>query len=352
MTNEELLKAISDMLKNHEDYLNQNPNVFLGIQDRLLKAIGYDDTEELEKAEDEKKSKVSRSGYRDWQPKDEKEYSPEQQQVIKEHVDQGYSHREAERFAGAHDAPKDFMSALESRVNPSQPSDKHLETMRDIALDYKRRSAKHEGETAEAGISPQKYASHRDIKAHEEAYGDYNKDYKEFLSELDKKDLHPLDYDEAVSKWQEDWHAKNPEAKGKMVESAEAGKVFGEAKQIREEKIKEGALGIITSEAAGGAPAPSMQTAAQMIGGKKGEAGYEAGTVKDPAAIFREQNPEFVAQLKRKFADKLGQNPETKERHDAMPSRDRTIQPGKVKVLTPEEIKAQYGDKYKIKGES
>ena len=47
----------------------------------------------------------------------------------------------------------------------------------------------------------------------------------------------------------------------------------------------------------------------------------------------------------------MGQNPEAKERHDAMPSRDRAMQPGKVKTFTPEEIKAQYGDKYKIKGE-
>lgn len=364
MKNEELLKSISDMLKKHEDYLNENPDVFFGIKGRLLDAISYG--EDLEKAEDEKKEKkTSRSGYRDWQPK--KDYTSEQEAQIKQHMEDGWSHREAERFANASDAPKDFMSALEHRVHPSQPSDKMLSTMKEYALEYKQRAGKREGEQAEAGVNPQKYASHRDLKAHEEAYGDYNKEYKEFLGELDKKDLHPLDYDEAVSKWQTDWHAKNPEAKEKMVSSADAGKVFDEAKQARGEKLEEGAMNIITggsssgesisgefSEAAsgGGNIDTSLQTAAQMIGGVKGEGGYEAGTVKDPAAIFREQNPQFTAELKRKLAAKLGQNPEAQERHDAMPARDRIPkeqQPGKVKTLSQEEIQAQYGGRFNIK---
>jgi len=436
MTNEELLKSISDMLKAHEDYLNENPDIFLGIQDRFLDAISYG-SEDLTKAEDNRSGffspedienikdmdldqakkylsnrvsdkpnarehntknalnniksaqsidalganlqdsmlayarkdkrlpKSSKSGYRDWQPRDD--YSPEQQAKIKEHMDEGWSHREAERFANAHQGPKDFSSALDHRVNPSQPSSKMLDTMKEYALEYKQRANKREGENADAGINPQKFASHQDIKAHEEAYGDYDKDYKSFLKDLDEKDLHPLEYDEAVSKWQDDWHKQNPEAKDKMVAAADAGKVYGEANQARSEKLDEGRMSLIQggnasgesstgefsdSASAGNDADNSMQTAAQMVGGAKGEGGYEAGTVKDPNAIFREQNPEFVAQLKQKLASKLGQNPEAKERHDAMPPRARMPkeqQPGAVKRLTPEEIQAQYGDKYNVK---
>ena len=362
MTNEELLKSISSMLKKHENYLSENPDVFLGIQERLLNAIGYED---LEKNEDDKK-KVSKHGYRDWQPKDLNEYTPEQQEEMQAYMDEGWSHREAERFVGAHDPPADFMKALDHKVNPSQPSDKMIEMMREVALNYKKRSAKMEGERADARLQPQKYASHRDLKAHQEAYGDYDKDYKEFLEELDKQDLHPLDYDEAVSKWQEEWHANNPDAKDQMVESADAGKVYGEADKARKERIEEGKMNIIQGGQAGGETGMSqfseeaaggigddmdMQTAAQMIGGAKGEAGYEASTFKDPAAIFREQNPEYVAELKSKLEKELGKNPEAKERHAAMPPRDRTPkqQPSPVRTLSPEEIQAQYGDKYKIK---
>jgi len=360
MNNEELLKSISGMLKNHEDYLQDNPEVFYGIQERLLKAIGYED---LEKAEDEKKPKVSRSGYRDWQPKEQ--YTPEQQKAIEDHMAEGYSHREAERFANAHDAPSDFFAALSSKVNPSQPSDKYMEHMRDLALDYKKRSAAREGEEADAGLSPQKYASHKDIKSHQEAYGDYNSQYQEFLKDLDKQDLHPNDYDEAVSNWEKDYHEQNPDAKSKMAESAEGGKVFNEAKEARGSRLKDSEQAILSGGASGGGEStvgefsesasgstgdidPSLQTAAQMIGGAKGEGGYEAGTVKDPSAIFAEQNPEYVASLRNKLGNKLSESPEAKERHDAMPPRDRSVKPAPVKTLSPEEIQAQYGDKYKI----
>lgn len=361
MTNEELLKSISGMLKTHEDYLSENPEIFYGIQERLLNAIGYED---LEKAEDDDKPKVSRSGYRDWQPKKDHEYTPEQLEAIKGHLDEGYSHREAERFANAHDAPSDFFSALSSKINPSQPSDKYMDMARELALNYKKRAAEREGETAEAERSPQKFASHRDVKAHQEAYGDYHKDYHEFLSQLDEQDLHPLEYDEAVSEWEKDWHEKNPGAREKMAESAEGGKVFQEAKESRAAKRKAGEQDILTAAASGGGETtvgefseeaagagdidPSMQTAAQMVGGAKGEGGYEAGTVKSPAAIFAEQNPEYVASLREKLGNRLSQNPEAKERHDAMPTRDRQPKPAPVKTLTPEEIQAQYGDKYKI----
>lgn len=368
MTNEELLKAISDMLKKHEDYLSDNPDVFLGIQDRLFKAIGYDDSETLEKAEDEKKKKPSKSGYQEWKPRED--YSPEEQKKIDDLMGEGWSHREAERLAGAHKGPKDFQSALEHRVHPSQPSDKMLDIMKDLALQYKQRSSNLEGETADPGKNPQKYAAHKHQQAHEQAYGDYDKEYKNFLDKLDEQDLHPLEYDEAVSKWQKDWHEKHPEAKEQMIGSAEAGKHFDEAKEARDQRIKEGKMNLITgglagdessmgeySEDAGGGAANDFQTAAQMAGGTKGESGYEIGTVKDPAAIFREQNPDYVAELKRKMQAKLAQNPEMQERHAAMPHRERTPslpkeqQPGKVKTFTPEEIKAMYGDKYKVKGD-
>ncbi len=149
-----------------------------------------------------------------------------------------------------------------------------------------------------------------------------------------------------------------------MIGSAESGKVFDEANTARKQKLDESELNIITGgassaggasgefseEASGSNLSPSMQTAAQMVGGIKGESGYEAGSVKDPSAIFREQNPEYVANLERKLASKLGKNPEAKERHDAMPLRSRTPQPGGVKIMRGADIPQELKDKYETKG--
>jgi len=347
MTNEELLKSISDMLKKHEDYLSDNPDVFLGIQERFLDAIGYGDSESLEKAEDDEgKPKVSRSGYSDWQPKDK--YDENHQADIDKYMEMGLSHREAERMAGAHDHEgMDFGQSMENnKTNPSVPSDLlHDLVLRDAGLKFKQDIES--TDDIDVKQSPQKFAGREHIKAHDEAYADYDKDYKAFLNELDEQDLHPLEYDEAVSNWQKEWHEKNPEAKEKMAGSAEAGKIFDEAKQTREESIEERKKEI----AFGSAPSDmDMQTAAQSVG-TKGERGYEASTFKDPASIMQEQSPEYFDNVRRDFEEKLNQNPEAKERHAAMPSRDRQPKPLPVRTLSPEEIKAQYGDKYKIKGD-
>lgn len=366
VNNEDLLKSISELLKKHESYLSDNPEVFLGIQDRLFDAIGYE--ENLEKADDNpegKPKKSSKHGYTDWVAGTE--YSPEQQADIEHWMNEGFSHREAERFANAHKPPVDLMSALSHKINPSQPSDRMLDMMREIALDYKRRASTQAGESADPRFNPIKSAAHKSGQAHQDVYGNYANDYKKFLAELDEQDLHPLEYDDAVSQWKQQWHDQNPDARESMIQSAESGsQAFTEAGQARQQELEEGALDLISggmrgegasvgefSEQASGGQAIDAQTAAQMVGGAKGESGYEAGIFKDPATSFRERNPEYVESLKQRLAQKLGQNPEAQERHSAMPQRDRTPrvtsqQPGEVKRFTPEEIEAMYGDQYKV----
>ena len=50
MNSEELLKSISSILKKHKDFLNDNPEIFYTIEDRLYKAVDdeYDDEEDAE----------------------------------------------------------------------------------------------------------------------------------------------------------------------------------------------------------------------------------------------------------------------------------------------------------------
>ena len=45
MNSEELLKSISSLLNKHKDFLNDNPEMFFAIEDRLMKAIDDEDDE-------------------------------------------------------------------------------------------------------------------------------------------------------------------------------------------------------------------------------------------------------------------------------------------------------------------
>lgn len=409
MKKEEILRGISEILKKHEDYLNDNPEVFYTIEDRLFKAIDYEDWEgEEDPEEDEegygegygddlfdrvpsedeegvedideedeasrwlaeqeqqrgetgdntdvaedrpvqqeaeeepkqeapaevsKPSKPSKrsSRYLDWQPRSE--YSDEHSQAIQEYMDEGYSHREAERLAGAHEAPSDFHSALRHTVNPSEPSPKMLEQMKELSYEWLKGADRKQMETAEAGVNPIKYATGKSLSAHEEAHKDFSEAYSDFISSDEVKGLKGRERHKAIRAWKQDWRQKNPEYREKAIQAAGAGKHFGEAGEARRQRREEGTQAILEagksggqdfgggySEAASGAGEGKMsdQMAAQMVGGVKGESGYQANIQKDPAAVFAERNPDYIKSLRDKAAKKL--DPEQTKRMSAIDS--------------------------------
>ena len=69
MNSEELLKSISATLKKHEEFLNNNPEMFNAIEYRLFKAI--DDEYEDEGYDDEGFGEDEFSGMFDDKPEDE-----------------------------------------------------------------------------------------------------------------------------------------------------------------------------------------------------------------------------------------------------------------------------------------
>lgn len=393
MNKEELLKNISGMLKKHEDYLNSNPEVFYAIQDRLVKAIDYEDWEGEEPQDEEEggygegygddlfdripdedeeqgfedagdddeaarwlaenepgavdegreapadideaqadegaqpkreeepavadKPKKRSSRYTDWKPKDK--YEEHHESAIKELMDQGYSHREAERMAGAHDAPGDFYSALKHTVNPSEPSPKMLEQMKSLSHEWLRNAARKGDEAAEAERNPQKYSSGKAIAAHEGAHKDFHEAYKDFLGSDELKGLKGRARHQAIKEWKKNFHEENPEYKEKAASVAGVGKEYESASEARRKRREEGTQAILeagmarggdeggySSQAAGGTgQGMSTQQAAQMVGGEKGEGGYTANIQKDPAAVFAERNPDYVKHLRGKLEGKL-----------------------------------------------
>jgi hypothetical protein len=416
MKSEELLKNISNLLKKHENFLNNNPELFHAIESRLLKAIndededsdydwtnigageqedededgsGYgddlfdkvpsDDTDDederyirgdaeaddedgddeasrwlREHGEDDGESdesgydfdpdaaresddeptndidedanvqqkipskeepKKSSSRYVDWKPKDK--YEPEHQKAIDQYMKDGYSHREAERLAGAHSAPSDFYSALRSGTKPSEPSPKMLEQLKSHAHEWLRNADRKQMEAAEAENNPQKHATGKAIAAHEEAHKDFETAHNAFLNSDELKGLTGRARHQAIQAWKKDWSEKNPEHREKAVAAANSGKAFAEANEARKQKRAEGEQAILDSgksfghdmtsefsnEASGGGDGPmSAQAAGQSVGGEQNEeGGFSTNIKKDPAAVFAERNPEYVKHLQSKL---------------------------------------------------
>lgn len=239
---------------------------------------------------------ISPSGYSDWRPG---EYHQEHQAAIKDLMGQGYSHREAARIAGAHSEPISFQDALSHPVRPSEMSPKFLSELKELASHWITNADKHARLTADKEKNPMKYASGRMMQAHEEHTKDYNKAYSDFLNSDQVKGLKGMDRHKAIQNWKNEWKAGNPEYTQNLTNITQQGQQHhGEAIQRHGAGLDEKLKHVLS----GGAHDPhqsfSMQEAAQHAGGTKGEEGYSAPTVQDPAAAFAHQKRQALDKLR------------------------------------------------------
>lgn len=413
MNAEDLLKSISELIKKNEQFFIDNPEVFSIIEQRLHKAIDYEDYEPEEDDEEDfyndaydesgisdlfdnipeedidedmdgeiesdeaaqwlrendaavsdaeaqdidgdgdvdlpeqtqqeiaqvdkqtDKPKVSRSGYREWAARDK--YEDHHQQAIEKLMAEGWSHREAERMAGAHDSPTDFQSALKHKIKPSQPSERMLQEMRSLAGDWLRNAERKIGELADARKNPIKHASAKALTAHEDVHGDFHRAYNEFLNSDDVKELRGRERHKAIRAFKDKWHTENPDLRERAIAAADTGKKFKEAEQARAQHLLEGHEAVQDvgkldpnagsagefSSAASGASGGKMtsQGAAQMAGGSKEEGGYTSGVAKDPAMVFAEGHKDYLSsEARKKSIDNLKSklSPEQLQRFSAL----------------------------------
>lgn len=446
MKKEQLLKSISDMLKKHEDFLNENPEVFHAIEERFFKAIDdedyeevpwedtetgalYDDEEQygegdygyedmfdpqdeegqvyeqdMEEADDadrwleereaqlaeeeasdqaidadaeevrpvqeeeiaqessaavspEQEADQKKKSLGDWSPRDD--YTPEQMQQMQEFMDQGYSHREAERLARAHIAPPSLFAALKSRFNPSEPSPKMLEEMKDIAKKWlydMRRNTEYDPKK-----NPILNAGGKTLLAHEEAHGEFSEAYNNFLQSDELKGLSRKERRQAIKDFKQNWHDQNPNYRDMAITAADSGVAYSENAEIRKQELMDGLAAILdagkihitdddqgySAQAAGmSGGAISDQAAAQMVGGVSGDdQGPQATIKKDPAMIFAEKNPEVVKQLKEKLQAQL--SPDQNERMSALGAfrKPETAEPKEQKPEAPKKTIKTIDDK-------
>ena len=256
------------------------------------------DDEEEEETPQQEEVKPKRGGYSEW--KAHGQYTPEQSAKMKELVGQGYSDREAERMVGAHKGPKDFQSALKHTVKPSQPSEKMLGELKELAGHWLDRADRHSKLNADPEKNPQKYAAGKMMQAHEEHSKDFNAAYNDFLNSDELKGKKGLDRHKAIQTWKSNWKSRNPEYTENIGNVSESQKHYKEAGQARKQSVDDALKHILT----GGynADAMSAQEAAQHVGGDKTDEGYTATTIKDPSASFAERNKGFVDAMRQKQA--------------------------------------------------
>lgn len=390
MNKEELLKSISSLLKKHEDFLNENPDIFYSIEERFIKAVNdYDDGDEdpiFTQLEDEPdyyddEQAYGEGGYgeelfgdpqqdqvdeyqdeedeadrwlreqeakKEQQPETEaepveqeqakpieqaqpkQEYSDEATSKIKEFLDQGYSEREAHRMSGVGRKSMSFFDALKSKLDVSEPSPKMLEEMKSIAKNWLSDARKNT--EYDPKKNPILNASGKALQAHEDVHRDFSEAYNNFLNSEELKSMSRKERRQAIKDFKSKYHEENPDHRSRAASAADAGAAYSENSAARKQQLMDGLSAILTAgqvnvtdqpqgyseQVAGAGGTMTSQAAAQMVGGEKGEGGYQANIKKDPAMLFAEQNPEVVKQLKEKLKGKL--DPSQSQRMSAIDS--------------------------------
>lgn len=324
---EELMKNLSSyehllstLKKAADDYEKHG----MSVVDDPNQSEEEDDADKWLKEKETSKSEPAKNIHsKDWEPRSD--YSPKEAAAIKKLTDDGYSHREAERLAGAHKGPRDYRSALRSGVNPSMPSDKMMGRLKGLAKEWLDNARSHDLANADEMKNPMKHASGQMEQAHKESTGDYHKAYSDFLSSDKVKDLSPRDRHKAVQEWKGKWKQDNPDYEEGLENVSRTQSKFADAAKNIEQKNKE------TEEhiARGGVseiPEMSDQEAMQHLGGGKSEEGYTGGSIiKDPVAAFAAKNPQYVKLLKPDQMDRV-------KRVDSAAASQ-----GKVRVRKPKE---------------
>lgn len=329
MNSEELLKSISGLLNKHKDFLNDNPEIFFAIENRLFKAIDeededysddYEDQEDgygedayddmfdempsedseydpvteyqdidedddaakfIAEAEAAKKpappsepdkeipvkeeKKVSSSGYRNWEPKSD--YKPDHKAKIDQLVSEGWSPREAERLVGQHEQGGD---PRHSKIRPSEPSAKMLEAVKGHALEYLKRAERSASENADPRKNPVKYANAQNRKAHEEAHAKFSKEFADFKNSEEVKNLRGRDRHNAIKEFKSKFEQENPDYKEKAIGvAAQTAGTYHKAGQERAAHLSEGEQAIAQAGMKG-AGSTSGEYSSAASGGDEG----------------------------------------------------------------------------------
>lgn len=268
--------------------------------DQWLKEQGGKDKEEGEESEAAPSAKETsqdsspkKKYTSEWKPRED--YTDKEKAAIDQHMKDGYTHREAERLAGAHKGHMDFRAAMNSGVSPSMMSDKMMEQLKPLAREWLENADRHEKMKADPESNTVKRMSGKMMEAHEQHLGNYNKAYHDFLGSDEVKDKKGRERHQAIQEWKGKWKQENPDFHEGVKQVSEAQRKFGynqgAAKTTAEQRW---------DEIVGGKHMPtnmSESEALQHLGGGKSEEGYHGSIIKDPTASFSERHKHILGRL-------------------------------------------------------
>lgn len=253
-----------------------------------------------EDKKDDKKTPKKRVMGAEWAPRSD--YSDKEQAAIKEFMDQGYSHREAERMAGAHQGPMDLWSAMSHSLRPSQPSDKMLAELKELAGHWIKNSDKQARLRAEPEKNPIKYAAGKLGQAHEDKMKDYHEAYHTYLQNPALKHLSARERHAAIRDWKNNWKSQAKGHSDNLAHVSGEQRHFSSAAEARNQALQEKLAHIFSGGLSGG-DMDSFE-AAQHLGVSTSEedAAPNVTTFKDPSADFAARNQEFIEMQNQKRA--------------------------------------------------
>ena len=291
----DMLKKAKDDYEKHGMSVVDDPNLDME-EDEAEKWLKENEGKEKEPAPKEK-GKAEKVYSKDWEPR--KDYTDKHKEDIKRHMDDGYSHREAERMAGAHKGPRDYQSALKSGVNPSLPSDKMMGHYKDLAKEWLDKHREMDLAEADEHKNPMKHAAGQMEQAHKKHTADYHGALSDFLSSDNVKGMKPRERHQAVNEWKSKWKQDNPDYHEGLGDVSQVQSKFKAAAQNIEEKNKD----IAEHIARGGVSMPAEMSDAEAMqhvgGGKDEESGaYTGSVIKDPLAHMAQSNKKWQEVLK------------------------------------------------------
>jgi hypothetical protein len=266
-----LLKSISGLINKNKSFFTSNPEIFNVVQERFIKAVNDESEEEFDPYEyaqkdqtdeepqdedtsyaedtaslddeeptaDEKNSKRM-SG---WAPKEK--YTDKQLADIKNHMNNGFSHREAERMANAHDFHSDPWKT--NYTNPNQPSDTLINLLQPHFKEHLRLAGDKQALESKASDAPVIASHAQSIAARKtEHQTKMRGELNEYLKSI--RSLPVAKRAQLEAAWKKDYVSKNPEVHEELGQNiSSASDIRSKAFQERGKSTEQGAQDVASA---------------------------------------------------------------------------------------------------------
>lgn len=265
-----------------------------------------------------------------WQPKEK--YAENHSSAIKDYMGQGYSHREAEALADAHDKLS-MDQILKRGMKPSDPSPRMLEMLKPFIGEIYGEKKSQMSMNLDPSQNPDLHLNANKnaiIKQANLPYKDAALAYRKSMLDQGKTDD---EIDDMMPAFKKKWHSENEQhIQGVHAAANKVSQLANQNTEARKQRVQDVKHSLIlatkdggeqqspivgdTSNIAGGSS--NKEAIRQAAGGVKGaeDEPTQIGSSVDPTYRMATRNPDYVKQLEQKVVEKLA--PDQMDRYHAI----------------------------------